>query len=272
MWRRTLDDKAQAVVTLCNACGLYYKSKKVHRPTLLVSKKKSLSTSELIDKLIVDQQSQDKIVLKNIDLHNLSIIHCANCHNINTSIWRKDDLGRNICNACGLYYKKRGHHRAINKTKNEMASNNNDVFLEIEDSLIRFNRIKRRKRSSTSSKSSTPDSSVTATPDLLPATTAEVETPTPQVERSPELQPSPASPLSKPEILLTPLLPSNNYSLTRHNSIGSIDQYHYDYSSKQYSTQSQSQVRSLAHSQSTSLPPIAQNIITLPPIRSILNI
>ena len=36
---------------------------------------------------------------------------CVNCMTLNTSLWRKDDEGRPVCNACGLYYKLHGVKR-----------------------------------------------------------------------------------------------------------------------------------------------------------------
>jgi hypothetical protein len=38
---------------------------------------------------------------------------CYNCHTTTTPLWRKDDEGKTVCNACGLYYKLHGSARPI---------------------------------------------------------------------------------------------------------------------------------------------------------------
>jgi GATA-binding protein, other eukaryote len=44
---------------------------------------------------------------------SLSTAQCYNCHTTATPLWRKDDEGKTVCNACGLYYKLHGSSRPI---------------------------------------------------------------------------------------------------------------------------------------------------------------
>lgn len=146
MWRRLTDQAAGNTMNLCNACGLYYKTRGIHRPKKLVTKKSQLEKyRKIMDSvgLEADDASRTKVVrLQNQEdklqgMNNL--IRCFNCQCINTSIWRKDKNGKHLCNACGLFLRKNGVHRSA-------KDRDMDIFIEIDQKLIRFNKIERRKR------------------------------------------------------------------------------------------------------------------------------
>ncbi|KAG5733689.1 hypothetical protein E4T56_gene9055 [Termitomyces sp. T112] len=90
LWRRGLNDELN-----CNACGLYCKLHKRPRP-------KSMRTSH-------GERAQAPPRHETVDV----MAQCYNCHTTATPLWRKDDEGKTVCNACGLYYKLHGSARPI---------------------------------------------------------------------------------------------------------------------------------------------------------------
>lgn len=133
LWRRTPD----RVHTLCNACGLYYKQYNQHRPLHVRQKtyqgtqlrahpygqERVLSSSgnaavepmmsmiATLPLLQPQQQRETKAASSSAETSqgSSSGIECANCHQTQTPLWRKNDRGQPVCNACGLY--SRLHHR-----------------------------------------------------------------------------------------------------------------------------------------------------------------
>ncbi|CAK5276492.1 unnamed protein product [Mycena citricolor] len=91
LWRRGLNDELN-----CNACGLYCKLHKRPRPKTMRSAGTSEGRGQSARSEVVDVVAQ-----------------CYNCHTTATPLWRKDDEGKTVCNACGLYYKLHGSARPI---------------------------------------------------------------------------------------------------------------------------------------------------------------
>ncbi|PVU93849.1 hypothetical protein BB561_002988 [Smittium simulii] len=88
LWRKCGPD-----ILLCNACGLYYRLHNKHRPKILNVSGKGKENSKA-DSL--DQMPE-----------------CLNCKTSKTPLWRKDEDGNPLCNACGLYYKLHKTKRPI---------------------------------------------------------------------------------------------------------------------------------------------------------------
>ncbi|KAJ2088622.1 hypothetical protein IW138_004112 [Coemansia sp. RSA 986] len=86
LWRRSNDE-----TLLCNACGLYYKLHNTHRPKSLRS---NASRKDGVDE-------------------DLPKTVCTNCTTTATPLWRRDESGNPLCNACGLYYKLHKENRPI---------------------------------------------------------------------------------------------------------------------------------------------------------------
>ncbi|KAJ7038960.1 hypothetical protein C8F04DRAFT_950595, partial [Mycena alexandri] len=110
LWRRGLNDELN-----CNACGLYCKLHKRPRPkTMRNAGGGGEGRGQSVRAEAVDVMGEFLPRLKVqtfIDLAHAA--QCYNCHTTATPLWRKDDEGKTVCNACGLYYKLHGSARPI---------------------------------------------------------------------------------------------------------------------------------------------------------------
>ncbi|CDH48315.1 hypothetical protein RO3G_01695 [Lichtheimia corymbifera JMRC:FSU:9682] len=118
LWRRT-PDRAHS---LCNACGLYYKQYGNHRP-LHIRQKQSSSSAAASSTGSKKRSHADANMHKKQDDNDFGLLQkflqqennqqCANCYQTTTPLWRKNELGESVCNACGLYQKHHNKSRPL---------------------------------------------------------------------------------------------------------------------------------------------------------------
>ncbi|CAG8482726.1 16910_t:CDS:2 [Dentiscutata erythropus] len=125
LWRRAPNGE-----TICNACGLYLKARNTVRPPWLkrnAIKKSTPAVNETPDNNNSNgtcpgdghcdgtggSSSCDGCPAFNQHQVNRQALICANCGTNTTPLWRRDESGNTICNACGLYFKLHNVHRPV---------------------------------------------------------------------------------------------------------------------------------------------------------------
>jgi transcription initiation factor TFIIIB Brf1 subunit/transcription initiation factor TFIIB len=123
LWRRAPNGE-----TICNACGLYLKARNTVRPPWLKRNaiKKATPVPEIPESNnngtcpgdghcdgTGGSSSCDGCPAYNQHQVNRQALICANCGTNTTPLWRRDEAGNTICNACGLYFKLHNVHRPV---------------------------------------------------------------------------------------------------------------------------------------------------------------
>ncbi|XP_042234390.1 GATA-binding factor 3-like [Homarus americanus] len=83
---------------LCNACGLYYKMNGQNRPLIKPKQRTSANRREGTS--------------------------CVNCKTQTTTLWRRNQNGESVCNACGLYFKLHNVARPLSMKKEGIQTRN----------------------------------------------------------------------------------------------------------------------------------------------------
>lgn len=159
LWRRAPNGD-----TICNACGLYFKARNQFRPPTLKrnthqrpkemdkgSSSSSLATMNTLHDCGSGPESgtcpgggqcngsggsESCAGCPAFNQHqvNRQALICANCRTTTTPLWRRDESGNTICNACGLYYKLHGMHRPVSMKRSVIKRRKRVVVAETSSS------------------------------------------------------------------------------------------------------------------------------------------
>nr|GAT51304.1 GATA zinc finger domain-containing protein [Mycena chlorophos] len=100
LWRREPINQRP----LCNACGLYLQQRNKLRPQALIDADRDDSDDEI----------------NRIPDSDYTGPRCSHCNTRQTSVWRRNKEGQQVCNACGVYQRLRGKERPLSLKRNKV--------------------------------------------------------------------------------------------------------------------------------------------------------